>query len=204
MKYKSQIKWCLIGCAIIIGSLAGASSLLPAGVTNTVAAIANTSFAQNLRAYREPQAVIQNDFLEMEIISVSLIEGQPVVLLEEKSGGRYLALDIGLSEATAIYVAIEGLDTPRPLTADLTNSIVDTLGAKVNHVVIDDIIDNVFYAHVVLTHNWMNIEIDSRPSDAIAIALRNDGQIYATDAVLQRAGIPKEQNELSVNLSVWD
>jgi bifunctional DNase/RNase len=194
----------LIGCAISIGALAGASSLVPAGVTKTVAAVANTGLAENMRAYREPQSLIQDDFIQMDIRSVSLIKGQPVVLLEEKDGGRYLVMNIGSSEARAIYAAIEGLDTPRPLTADLTHSIVDSLGATVGYVAIDNILDDIFYAHIALTHNWTNMEIDSRPSDAIAVALRVNAPIYATDTVLQREGIPKEQTEVVVNLSVWD
>jgi bifunctional DNase/RNase len=177
---------------------------MPAGVTKTVAAVANTELAENMRAYRETQSLIQDDFIQMGIERVGIIGGQPVVLLEEKDGRRYLPVFIAPLEATAIHVAIEGLDTPRPLTADLTRSIVDSLGATVDYIVIDNILDDIFYAHIALTHNWMNMEIDSRPSDAIAVALRVDAPIYATDNVLQRGGIPKEQTEVAVNLSVWD
>jgi len=169
---------------------------MPAGVTNTVEVIANSALASRVRAVKEPGAVIKDTLIEMdiELVGVSGISNQPVVILRERAGERYLPIVIGLSEANAILVAVEGLSVPRPLSADLTCSIMNELGASVDSVTINDIRDHTFYASIVLIDNWTRIEIDSRPSDAIAIALRVGAPVYVEEAVLQEAGILPERD----------
>jgi bifunctional DNase/RNase len=194
--WRSRVKWCLLGCLIGVLALVGASALVPAGVANTVGIIAGSTFASRARAVKEQRAVIEDTLIEMDVEAVGLsgLNNQPVVILKEKAGERCLPIAIGLFEASAISVAVEGLSVPRPLSADLTCSIMDELGTSVDSVTINDIQDNTFYANIVLVDSWTRIEIDSRPSDAIAIALRVGAPVYVEEAVLQEAGILPEQD----------
>jgi len=109
--------------------------------------------------------------------------------LKEKVGERYLPIWIGLAEANAISVILEGVSVERPLTSDLLCSVIDTVGAGVNSIIINDLRNQTFYASLILNVNWMQVEVDSRPSDAIAIAVRVRAPIYVEEAVLEKAGI---------------
>ena len=191
----SRVKWCLLGCLIGVLALVGASALLPGRITKAVELVANTNLAGRVRALGEQETIGEDTLIEMavETVGVSSINNQPVVVLKEKAGERYLPIWIGFLEANAISVIIEGVDVPRPLSPDLTCSIMDRLGASVNSIIINDIQNNTFYASIVLVANWMKIEIDSRPSDAIAIAVRVGAPIYAEEAVLEKAGIQPKQ-----------
>ena len=129
--------------------------------------------------------------IEMTIdsIRVSLMNYQRVVILKEKISDRYLPIWIGPAEADAIAVKLQGVAVPRPLTHDLLNSVIDTLGAAINSIIVNDLKNDTFYAKVVLDSDGKQIEVDSRPSDALALAVRTGVPIYADDAVLEKAGI---------------
>jgi len=90
-------------------------------------------------------------------------------------------------------VILEEIDMPRPLTSDLLCAVIDRTGADVNHIVINDLQDETFYADIILQSDWRQLKIDARPSDAIAVALRVGAPIYATEEVLNKAGILSEQ-----------
>lgn len=125
----------------------------------------------------------------IDSIRVSLMNYQRVVILKEKSSDRYLPIWIGPAEADAIAVKLQDVSVPRPLTHDLLSSIISTLGATLSHIVVSDLLNDTFYAKLVLTTDGHTFEVDSRPSDAIALAVRARVPIYAEDAVLEKAGI---------------
>ncbi len=129
--------------------------------------------------------------IEMTIdsIRVSLMNYQRVVILKEKIAKRYLPIWIGPAEADAIAVKLQGVNVPRPLTHDLLGLVIDSLGATVDSIVVSDLKSDTFYAKIVLNVDGEQIEIDSRPSDALALAVRVEVPIYADEAVLDKAGI---------------
>ena len=129
--------------------------------------------------------------IEMSIdsIRVSLMNYQRVVILKEKLAKRYLPIWIGPSEADAIAVKLQGVTVPRPLTHDLLSSVIDSLGAGIDSIIVTDLKSDTFYAKIILTVNGEQMEIDSRPSDALALAVRTDAPIFAEEAVLDKAGI---------------
>ena len=131
------------------------------------------------------------DMIEMTIdsIRVSLMNYQRVVILKEKGAGRYLPIWIGPAEADAIAVKLQGVNVPRPLTHDLLRLIIDSLGASIESIVVNDLKSDTFYAKILLNVDGGQIEIDSRPSDALALAVRAQVPIYADEAVLDKAGI---------------
>jgi len=129
--------------------------------------------------------------IEMTIdsIRVSLMNYQRVVILKEKLARRYLPIWIGPAEADAIAVKLQGVNVPRPLTHDLLSLVIDSLGATVNSIIVSDLKSDTFYAKIVLNVDGEQIEIDSRPSDALALAVRAEVPIYAEEAVIDKAGI---------------
>jgi hypothetical protein len=134
----------------------------------------------------------------VDSIRVSLMNYQRVVILKEKETNRYLPIWIGAAEADAIAVKLQGASVPRPLTHDLLNSVIDALGAKVNSIIICDLKNDTFFAKIVLHLDGTSMEIDSRTSDAIALAVRAQVPIFADENVLDRAGIwlDKESGKL--------
>jgi hypothetical protein len=133
--------------------------------------------------------------IEMDVVGVgaSRVNQGPVVVLQEKGVGRYLPVWIGPAEANAIRVVLQRINMPRPLTHDLLVSVIDALEGRVNSIVIHDLRDDIFYARIALWAHGQQIDLDSRPSDAIALALRVGAPIYAEEAVLNRAGVPPGQ-----------
>ncbi len=129
--------------------------------------------------------------IEMTIdsIRVSLMNYQRVVILKEKETERYLPIWIGPAEADAIAVKLQGVTVPRPLTHDLLQSVIDSLGATVNSIIVSDLRNDTFYAKIILSVDSEVMEVDSRPSDALALAVRVEVPIYAEEAVLDKAGI---------------
>jgi len=119
----------------------------------------------------------------------------PVVVIMCEDG-RLLPIFIGIPEAIAIHSALKNHIPPRPMTHDLIVEIVDRLRASVEKVVIDDIVDSTFYARIFLKIDGREVEVDARPSDSIAIALRSNAPIFIEEKVLDEAGslkeIPKE------------
>ena len=190
----SQFRWCLIGCLIVIVLFAAGAVFTPDWLTDAVRWVANSDSARELRAPSRQEAVPEERLIEMMVDSIGLIQVsyQPVVILKQLEGDISLPILIGPAEVTAIAVILEGIDMPRPLTADLLYSVIDSMGANVNYIVINDIRDQIFYADVVLNADWQQLIIDARPSDAIAVALRAGAPIYATEAVLNKAGILPE------------
>ncbi|MFC1929810.1 bifunctional nuclease family protein [Chloroflexota bacterium] len=129
--------------------------------------------------------------IEMTIdsIRVSLMNYQRVVILKEKMAERYLPIWIGPAEADAIAVKLQGATVPRPLTHDLLRSVIDSLGAAIEYILVNDLKSDTFYAKIILSVDGEQIEIDSRPSDALALAVRTDVPVYADEAILDKAGI---------------
>jgi len=125
----------------------------------------------------------------IDSIRVSLMNYQRVVILKEKMAERYLPIWIGPAEADAIAVKLQGVNVPRPLTHDLLSSVIDTLGAKINSIIVTDLKNDTFYAKIILNVDGGQIEVDSRPSDALALAVRAGAPIYVDDSVLDKAGI---------------
>ncbi len=127
--------------------------------------------------------------MTIDSIRVSLMNYQRVVILKEKISDRYLPIWIGPAEADAIAVKLQGVAVPRPLTHDLLSSVIDTLGAIVNSIIVNDLKNDTFYAKVILDVNERQVEVDSRPSDALALAVRTGVPIFADESVLDKAGI---------------
>jgi bifunctional DNase/RNase len=129
--------------------------------------------------------------IEMVIdsIRVSTMNYQRVVVLKEKAAERYLPIWIGPAEADAIAVKLQKVNVPRPLTHDLLCSIITALGASINFVLMSDIKRDTFYARIVFNTGSGELEVDSRPSDALALAVRAGVPIYADDAVLDKGAI---------------
>ena len=132
-----------------------------------------------------------NGAIPMELIGVRIEfpTNQPIVLLREKDGLRYLAIWIGAMEATAIAYALEGVVNQRPFTHDLLRIVTETLGADVTRVTVTELRDSIYYAELVLVQDGQEISVSSRPSDAIALAARTGAELYATEEVLEMAGI---------------
>ncbi|MCJ7831704.1 MAG: bifunctional nuclease family protein [Dehalococcoidia bacterium] len=127
--------------------------------------------------------------MSIESIRVSLVNYQRVVILKEKGAERYLPIWIGPAEADAIAVRLQEVAVARPLTHDLLRSVIDALGAQINCVIVNDLTNDTFYARLLLDVDGKSVEIDSRPSDAIALAVRADVPIFAEESVLDKAGV---------------
>src|ERR671937_534533 len=130
-------------------------------------------------------------FVEMQVdsIRVHMPSGQHVVILKEKETDRYLPIWIGINEANAIALKITGITPERPITHDLLANILGAVEASVDRVVVTALANEVFYARIVASVDGKSIEVDSRPSDAIAVAVRVGASIYVAADVLERAGV---------------
>lgn len=131
--------------------------------------------------------------MSVDSIRVSVMNSQRVVILKEMQADRYLPIWIGPAEADAIAIKLQGVNVPRPLTHDLLFSVIGALGAKVNYIVVNNLENDTFYARINIDVNGKAIEIDSRPSDAIAIAVRAKSRIFVNEDVLEKAGIVFDQ-----------
>jgi bifunctional DNase/RNase len=133
--------------------------------------------------------------LEMSIdsIRVSMMNYQRVVILKEKDTDRYLPIWIGPAEADAIAVKLQDIAVPRPLTHDLLRSVIKELSGDVSRIHISDLQNDTFYARIIISINGKEMEVDSRPSDAIALAVRAQVPIYAEEQVLEKAGVQLDQ-----------
>ncbi len=139
--------------------------------------------------------------VNLETIQISLVSSQRIVVLKEAVGERYLPIWIGPCEAEAISVGAKGVEVLRPLTHDLIVSILDTLDAVLLYIHISDLADNTFYARLVMEVGSDELEIDARPSDAIAIAVRLGVPIYVNEPVLEEAGVVPEPDIMKQSLS---
>lgn len=122
-------------------------------------------------------------------IQLDAVSNQPVIILRDTDYTLFLPIWIGQFEATSILMETEGIKPARPLTHDLLKNVTETLGGKVQRVVISDLSNGTFFARIHVLQNEVSHEIDSRPSDAIALAVRLDIPIFATKQVLERAAI---------------
>lgn len=131
----------------------------------------------------------------MEKMSVSGIaidtNNMPIIVLKNHDGKKVLPIWVGMFEAQAILFALEGVVPPRPLTHDLLKSIIEKMGAKVDKIIINTLQNNTYFAMVRLSFNETSIDIDSRPSDAIALALRTDSPIFVADHVISTITMPQ-------------
>jgi bifunctional DNase/RNase len=128
-------------------------------------------------------------------VRVELPSNQPIVLLKETEGERYLPIWIGAVEATAIAFALQGVQTPRPMTHDLMRDIMTETEIQVERILISDLVDQTFYAVIRMALDGRTTEVSSRPSDAIALAVRTDAPIFAAEEVLEQAGIELRDEE---------
>ena len=136
---------------------------------------------------------------EMVIYGVSfdLVGKQPIVLLKTADGNKFLPIWIGHPEAAAILMKLQGASTPRPMTHDLLADVLEQLDAEVTRITVTELRDNTFYASITVQQNGSEIEIDSRPSDAIAIAVRAEAPIFAADRVIEESAIEFEGEEVN-------
>ena len=136
---------------------------------------------------------------EMDIYGVSfdLVGKQPIVLLKTKDGNRYLPIWIGQPEAAAILMKLQGATTPRPMTHDLVTEILSELDAQVTRITVTELRENTFYAQVTVQMDGREIDVDARPSDAIALAIRAEAPIFAADQVIEESAIEFEGEEVN-------
>ena len=136
---------------------------------------------------------------EMHIYGVSfdIVGKQPIVLLKTADGNKFLPIWIGHSEAAAILMKLQGASTPRPLTHDLVTSMLAELEARVTRITVTELRDNTFYASITIQQDGSEIEVDSRPSDAIALAVRAEAPIFADDRVIEESAIEFEGEDVN-------
>lgn len=137
------------------------------------------------------------DAKDMKLVGVriELPSQQPIVLLREVEGERFLPIYVGSTEATSIALVLQGQSAPRPLTHDLLRTVLDETGVELEGIVISDLRDGTFYATMQLRARSGPVELDARPSDAIAMAARTGAPIRASELVLDRAGMLMPEGE---------
>lgn len=133
--------------------------------------------------------------LELVGVRVELPHNQPIVLLKERSGERFLPIWIGAVEATSIAFALQGVVTQRPMTHDLMNDLLSGLEVAVERIVVTELREGTFYAEIQMTSDGESVIVSSRPSDAIALAVRATVPIFADESVLAEAGIEIEDDD---------
>ena len=125
--------------------------------------------------------------MKVEGLTLDPLTNMPIIILKDLLSDKALPIWVGYFEANAIALEIEKINTPRPMTHDLLRSMISSLHAKVKHVLINDLQDNTFFAVISIIHNGSDMTIDSRPSDAIALALRTKSPIFVEDKVIEAA-----------------
>ncbi len=133
--------------------------------------------------------------LELVGVRVELPHNQPIVLLRERNGERFLPIWIGAVEATSIAFALQGVVTARPMTHDLMKDLLTELNVNVDRIVVTELREGTFYAEIQMTLAQRSVVVSSRPSDAIALAVRGTVPIYANENVLAEAGIHIEEED---------
>ncbi|HZA57701.1 MAG TPA: bifunctional nuclease family protein [Solirubrobacterales bacterium] len=135
-------------------------------------------------------------------VSFDMVGKQPIVLLKTADGNKFLPIWIGHPEAAAILMKLQGASTPRPMTHDLLSEVLEQIDAKCEKVSVTELRDNTFYASITISMNGSELEIDSRPSDALALAVRCSAPIFAADDVIEESaiefedGAPEDQEEV--------
>ena len=128
----------------------------------------------------------------IDSIRVSLMSQHRVVILKDVDSERYLPIWIGPCEADAITVTLQEVEVPRPLTHDLLKNVITEMGGEVEHILISELKNEVFYARIVMDVNGRRLEIDSRPSDALALGVRLRVPVYIEDSVMEKAAVQPE------------
>ena len=139
------------------------------------------------------------DYIQVDIIGLSTSPssgGAYALVLGETNGNRRLPIIIGAFEAQAIALELEKIQPPRPMTHDLLRNLFDALGAEVTDIVIDDLREGTFFAKVRYVYDDDEAQLDARPSDAVALAVRTDAPIFVAAEVLEEAGIPADDDEI--------
>ena len=141
--------------------------------------------------------------VEMKVRGLALdpVSNMPIIILRDQEGQRILPIWVGVFEANAIALQIENVQTPRPMTHDLLKNIIDDLSAQVERIVVTELKENTFYALIHLRKNGHSIEVDARPSDAIALALRTRSPIFVEEAVIQNARSVENSRESSMDVT---
>src|SRR5436190_13320815 len=147
---------------------------------------------------RRPATAPETTLQQMQIYGVSfdMVGKQPIVLLKTVDGNRFLPIWIGHPEAAAILMKLQGASTPRPMTHDLLSDLLEQLDAKCERVSVTELRDNTFYASITISMNGSEMEIDSRPSDALALAVRVSAPIFAAEDVIEESAIEFEGEEV--------
>jgi len=122
-------------------------------------------------------------------VSFDMVGKQPIVLLKTVNGNKFLPIWIGHAEAAAILMKLQGTESPRPLTHDLMTDMLSELSSSVARITVTELRDNTFFALITLQSDGSEIEIDSRPSDAIALAVRSNAPIFASDDLISESAI---------------
>ena len=130
-------------------------------------------------------------------VSFDMVGKQPIVLLKTAEGNKFLPIWIGHPEAAAILMKLQGASTPRPMTHDLLSDLLVQMDAKCERVSVTELRDNTFYASITISVNGSEVEIDSRPSDAIALAVRAGAPIFAADSVIEESAIEFEHEDVN-------
>ena len=129
-------------------------------------------------------------------VSFDLVGKQPIVLLKTSDGNKFLPIWIGHPEAAAILMKLQSQTSVRPMTHDLVSDMLEQLGASISRITVTELRENTFYAQITLQQDGGEIEIDSRPSDAIALAIRAEAPIFAADRVIEESAIEFEGEEI--------
>ena len=133
----------------------------------------------------------------VDSVKVSMLSQHRVVVLKEEGEERYLPIWIGPFEADAITIGLQNVQMTRPLTHDLLRAIIDQMDASITHIQVNDLRNDTFYAEIVVEQNGRTLEVDSRPSDAIALAVRVNVPIYVAKDVMEKAGIiPSDEHDV--------
>lgn len=132
--------------------------------------------------------------VKIESIRASLMSEHRVVILKDTNSARLLPIWIGRCEAEAIAIRLQNIETPRPLTHDLLNNAIAEMGGEISHITVNDLRDNTFFAQITVDLNGRSVKIDSRPSDAIALAVRADATIFVEEHVMAAASIVPESD----------
>ncbi len=126
---------------------------------------------------------------ELSRIIINETSDQQIIVLKERNGKRSFPIVIGIVEIFAIDRRLKGIQPPRPMTHDLLDSVIENLGAKIEKIVINDLRNHTFYAKIYLSSNGQTVEIDSRPSDAIALGAASNAPIYVAEHVFERTSL---------------
>jgi bifunctional DNase/RNase len=132
--------------------------------------------------------------VKVDSIRASLMSEHRVIILKDINAERYLTIWIGPYEADAIAIRLRNIEVARPLTHDLLNNVIGEMGGEISHIIVSDLRNDTFYARIMVNVDGQQVEIDSRPSDAIALAVRAEVPIFVEEDVMAQAGITPEED----------